>query len=285
MAQLANLSITAVAFVHRGANRKKFFLTKSDVNRGHSSKGDEMNKIIKKALQALMKSEEHKNSSADQLLTALKADEAVVKLKLSDEDFVVVKEDIEFFKSLSGSGDPAPSPAPAPAPADGNSDAQTIINLQKSVTSLQKTLEGQTKHLRMIEIRKQLADKAPFAAIDIEKEAELIYDLENSNPEAAKKMLDHFERTSTLLERSGVLNELGSSLPGNDSLVPGSELISEIAAGREELRKSDDGLTPQREIDVIVNLVKSKGPEYYDQYVSDHHYNARVGGRRLRVVE
>ena len=80
------------------------------------------------------------------------------------------------------------------------------------------------------------------------------------------------------MERSGVLNELGSSLPGNDSLVPGSELISEIAAGREELRKSDDGLTPQREIDVIVNLVKSKGPEYYDQYVSDHHYNARVGG-------
>ena len=283
MAQLANLSITAVAFVHRGANRKKFFLTKSDVNRGHSSKGDEMNKIIKKALQALMKSEEHKNSSADQLLTALKADEAVVKLKLSDEDFVAVKEDIEFFKSLSGA--PDPEPAPAADPAGGNGDAQTIINLQKSVVSLQKTLEGQTKHLRMIEIRKQLAEKAPFAAIDIEKEAELIYDLENSNPEAAKTMLDHFKRTSTLLERSGVLNELGSSLPGNDSLVPGSELISEIAAGREELRKSDNGLTPQREIDVIINLVKSKGPEYYDQYVSDHHYNARVGGRRLRVVE
>ena len=145
-----------------------------------------MNKIIKNSSSStyeVWRAQEHARLINYSRL--LKADEAVEKLKLSDEDFVEIKKDIEFFKSLSG--DPAPEPAPAPAPADGNTDAQTIINLQKSVVSLQKTLEGQTKHLRMIEIRKQLAEKAPFAAIDIEKEAELIYDLENSNPESGQE--------------------------------------------------------------------------------------------------
>ena len=287
MSQLTNLNITTVAFVHRGANRKKFFLTKSDGNRSPNKKGDEMNKVIKTALQALMKLDEHKKSSVEKLLEALKADETVVKLKLSDEDFAEVKTDIEFFKSLAPAApaaDPASGAEPEPAPA-AKSDKETIADLLKSVDGLQKTLEGQTKHLRLIEIRKHLTDKAPFAAIDVKKEAELIYELEGTNPAAATKMLDHFERTSVILERSGVLDEIGSSLPGNDALVPGSELLSEIATSRDKLLKSEDGLTPQREIDAIVNIMKSKGPDFYNQYVENHHQNARSGGRRLRAVE
>lgn len=243
-----------------------------------------MNKVIKTALQTLMKSDEHKESTTDQLLTALKADKVVEKLKLTDEDFSEVKQDIEFIKSLAPAAPAADPPDSDPAPTQ-KSETQTIADLQKSVEALQKTLEGQTKNLRLIDIRKHLTEKAPFAAIDIKKEAELIFELEKANPEAAKKMLDHFERTSTILERSGMLEELGSSLPGNDSLAPGSEILSEIAASREELRKSEGGLTPQGELDSIVTLVKSKGAEYYNKYVSDHYQNARAGGRRLHAVD
>ena len=245
-----------------------------------------MNKVIKTALQTLMKSDEHKESTTDQLLTALKADKVVEKLKLTDEDFSEVKQDIEFFKSLAPAAPAAAATGdPEPTPDINKSDKQIIADLQKSVGVLTKTLEGQTKNLRLIDIRKHLTEKAPFAAIDIKKEAELIFELEGANPEAAKKMLEHFERTSTILERSGMLEELGSSLPGNDSLAPGSELLSEITASREELRKSKDGLTPQGELDAIVNLVKSKGADYYNKYVSDHYHNVRSGGRRMHAVD
>ena len=71
MPQLTNMNITAVAFVQRGANRKKFFLTKSAgnhaPNKNNEGKGDEMNKVIKTALQALMKSDEHKESKTDSI--------------------------------------------------------------------------------------------------------------------------------------------------------------------------------------------------------------------------
>ena len=73
-----------------------------------------MHEVIRKELQTLMQSADHKASSVDKLIETLKASEVIKKLVLSDEDFVEVKKDIEMIKSLSPS--PAPSPSPSPTP-------------------------------------------------------------------------------------------------------------------------------------------------------------------------
>ena len=285
MAQLVGLNVTAVAFVHRGANRKKFFLTKSKHKPNDGGlKGDEMNKVIKEKLQALMKSDEHKDSSADKLLEALKADEAIKKLELSDEDFVEVKQDIEFFKSLAPAAPAAPEKTEKSNVNNGDVKDETITDLQKSVKSLTETLEKQQDQLRLTEIRRHLAEKAPYAPIDVKQESELILTLEKTSSDAAKRTLEQFERTSAIIERTGALEELGTSFGGSDSPVAGSEVMAEISKGREDLEKSEKGLTPQGEIEMITRIMKSKGNTYYDQYVLDHRNRSRTGGLSLRAV-
>ena len=301
MSQLVGLNVTTVAFVHRGANRKKFFLTKStDAEISKEVKGEQMHKVIKTALQTLMKSDEHKESSTDQLLEALKADEVIKKLELSEEDFGEVKEDIEFFKSLTpeAAADPKKKADPKDDPkkkaaSNGNSNDngddpskdQIIADLQKSVTTLLDTVDEERKIRRTNDIRKHLIEKAPYAPVDPVKEAELIFSLEKTNPDAAKHQLEQYERTSVLLERSGALDEIGSALPGSNALLPNQELTAEITKGREDLQKSDKGLTPQGEIDMISQIVKGKGKGFYDQYMANHRQLARSGGLNLRAVD
>ena len=296
MSQLVGLNVKTVAFVHRGANRKKFFLTKStDATNSGKTEGEKVNKVIKTALQALMKSDAHKESTTDQLLEALKADEAVKKLELSEDDFKEVKADIEFFKSMSDPATPADPVDPAagddpadpadPEPKSAADKDKVISDLQKSVSTLTDRLEKTEKSRRIGDIEKFLRTKAPYAPIDVKKEAELIFALEKTNPNAAKNQLEQHERVSTLLKDSDVLDEVGSALPGNESLLPSQELIAEITKAREDLvTKSDKAVTPEDEIAMISRIVKSKGSTFYDQYVADHRRVSR-GGQNMHMVE
>ena len=206
MAQLVNLSVNAVAFVQRGANRKKFFLTKSAGNNQSEGVRKTMHEVIRKALQLLMKSEDHKDSSVDDLIKALKGSEVIKKLDLSDEDFVEVRKDIELVKSLSA---PVETPAPTtetstdpPTPIEKKD--QIITDLQKSVSDLTKTLTEQQESMRLDVIKTSLKKRAPFAPIDVEKEAKLLLKLEKVDKDAADRLIESFEQSSKVLASSDI---------------------------------------------------------------------------------
>ena len=283
MSQLVNLNVTAVAFVQRGANRKKFFLTKSadqnqELNKRRGKRGKKMNEVIRKELQTLMKSADHKDSSVEKLVTALKASEVVKKLELTDEDFTEVTKDVELIKSLTS---PAPADPPADPPAangDVNGDVkkdkdQVIVELQKSVADLAKTIETQNENLRISEIKKTLEERAPHAPIDIEKESKLIFKLEKTDADSAKSLIENFERISVAMAASGAYNEIGSSAEGDDSVM--AEVASDVVKTVEELEKTEKGDTPERTVASITKLMKKKGAGFYDQYVAEHRQRAR----------
>ena len=289
MSQLVNLNVTAVAFVQRGANRKKFFLTKSagEQEAVKKDKGEVkiMHEVIRKELQTLMKSAEHKDSSTAKVVEALKKVEVIKKLELADEDFVEVEKDIELIKTLSGS-DPTPAADPDADPdadpnADGNpnsdvnkSDKETIADLQKSVTDLTKTLKAQTEAGRLSDIKKSLEDRAPHAAIDVEKEAKLILKLEKIDKDAAESMIERFEQASKILASSSLYEETGSSAEGDESVM--AEVVSDVTKVVEELEKTEKGDTPERQVKSITQLMKKKGAGFYDQYVREHRQRARL---------
>lgn len=287
MSQLVNLKVTAVAFVQRGANRKTFFLTKSadhSQKLNQKRKGEEMNEVIRKELQTLMKSADHKDSSVEKLIEALKASEVVKKLELTDEDFTEITKDVELIKSLSApadvkdvkkDGDTKKDGDVKDVKKDGNTDKdQIIIELQKSVGDLAKVLETQTENLRLSDIKQTLEKRAPYAPIDVEKEAKLILKLEKLDAEAAKSMIERFEQISTVMASSGAYNEIGSSADGDDSVM--AEVATDVAKDLEALEKSDKGDTPDRIVASVTKLMKKKGAGYYDQYVSEHRQRARV---------
>ena len=291
MSQLANLNVTAVAFVQRGANRKTFFLTKSadqNQNTHVTKKGVEMNEVIRKELQTLMKSADHKDSSVEKLITALKASEVVKKLELTDEDFTELTKDVELIKSLTAP--PAADPASngtgtGTGTGDGNANGdgagdgvakskdQVILDLQKSVEDLAKTLETQNENSRISEIKKTLEDRAPYAPIDVAKEAKLIFKLEKVDADSAKGLLENFERISVAMAASGSYQEIGSSAEGDDSVM--AEVASDVTKAVDDLEKTEKGDTPERTIASITKLMKKKGAGFYDQYVHEHRQRAR----------
>lgn len=276
MGFLKDVSVSKVSFVRKAANKRKFLLLKSedcgdnDNNSDNVDNNDNkemytpMRKEVKDAILTIFKNAEPTATSAD-IITVLKSN---VELKLSEQEMTEATDYVDFVKMASVNINVNPNTGiekkeeTAEMKKEDTVDSNSNnVELMKQVQNLTAQLAELNKSAQRNSIVTWLQKECAFAAIDIEKTADAILNMQSVDPASAELFKDSLKKSSTVLENAPILREVGNS---TDALLKsesnGFELIRKFNNGVTELKKSSDGKSPSAES--IVNLIKSFGSEW-----------------------
>ena len=141
-----------------------------------------------------------------------------------------------------------------------------------NIEKLEKRLATQEDQRKTQEVTDWIKKNARFAVEAVDETAKQIVALEKTSEDAAKTFKKSLEKTSKLLEKSDVLDPIGSDQPGDPTSVSG--LIAEVDTAR---AKSSAESKTSEITEVNKTMREQKNADIYKQYRK----NFRNKSRRL----
>lgn len=303
MAFLKDLTVKKVSFVRRAANRTKFLLLKSaDADPEQKDQPElktepetavktELNKggnqpvrpELKSRLMSIMKEAAllKEKRTGEQVVALMKADET---LKITDAEVTEVQNALELMdvaRSAEPTTNPQPTATPAPSPTVGSASAdaatamaamqQTISTLTEQNKTLNSRLNKSDEDAHKREVMSMIRRDCPNAPGKIEDLADRYIRIEKADAEAAKDFLNSLRGTSVAVENSQIFREIGTAASSPELRGLETEILRDVQATNETLRKSGEG-NKVKQSDVIIDSLRkaeAANPGAWDGYLKE----------------
>jgi hypothetical protein len=162
-----------------------------------------------------------------------------------------------------------------PPPAVSAEDFAALRKTNEELLAKLARLDVLEKNQRRSNVIAWLQKECQFLPADINKTADDIILLEDSNPQAASTYKELLQKSSANMQASALLEESGISTTEDllsSAADNGFSLIAKFQAGLENLRKSANAPTA----DDLASLVKSLGGRAYTEYRRAHALRAKT---------
>jgi len=264
-AYLRDLQVKKVSFVRRGANRRVFFLAKSDdaddaagvVNNHNSGGAIKMRPEIKAKLGEILKTER----DLEKVCALLKGDAA---LKATEDEITEVRD----FMSLM----PPPDDS---ALKKAQEDAKKAADDAKKAADEKQALEARLNKIEedrhRDEIKKWVDTECPHLNMTTNDAVEKILKAEKVDNETAEALKASFKATSDALRTSVAMREIGNDGESHDPIA--GNLVAEVSKSADEIRKSDRGV---KRSEAVIDAIKSIPGQRYEAYRREFNHRART---------